>query len=331
MISNHWVQKRKPHWERLESLLQQVTDSGLRGLSRQELRELALLYRQVASDLSAARQDRTSRTLEQYLNQLLSRAHHIIYSGRKLNFLSVLRFLRDDYPVIFRRLLPYTSTAIAIFLGGALLGALLAVVRPDFMRALLGPEMVTTIEQHKMWTHSITSMAPQATSAIMTNNLSVTFMTFALGVTAGLGTLYTIGWNGILIGVIGMACQRAGMALDLWSFVAPHGSLELPAIMISGGAGLRIAAGMLFPGIYSRRESLARAGSEAARLMAGVVPMLMVAGTLEGFFSPSAAPAALKFAVGSSLFVLLIFWLFIYRPAADSVSAVLIERGAATG
>jgi hypothetical protein len=84
----------------------------------------------------------------------------------------------------------------------------------------------------------------------------------------------------------------------------------LPAIFIAGGAGLRLASGMLFPGFYSRRDSITRAGREAARLVAGIIPMLVIAGTIEGFFSPSNAPAGLKFAVGAMLFTLLLLWLF---------------------
>jgi uncharacterized membrane protein SpoIIM required for sporulation len=169
------------------------------------------------------------------------------------------------------------------------------------MESFLGPFMVATIHNHQMWTHSILSMKPQAASGIMTNNLSVTFLTFAAGITGGLGTLYLIFNNGLLMGVIATACQQAHMSRDLWSFVCPHSSLELPAIFISGGAGLRLAAGMLFPGLYSRRESIALAGRESVRL---------VAGTIEGFFSPSGAPVALKFAVGAVMFTLLLVWLF---------------------
>ena len=129
--------------------------------------------------------------------------------------------------------------------------------------------MTQTIERHQMWTESVNSMAPQASSAIMTNNLAVTFTVFAAGITAGIGTLYMIIWNGVLLGVISTACHQAHMSIKLWSFVAAHGSLELPAIIIAGGAGLRLAYGLLFPGIYSRRHSLAVAGSESVRLVSG--------------------------------------------------------------
>jgi uncharacterized membrane protein SpoIIM required for sporulation len=115
--------------------------------------------------------------------------------------------------------------------------------------------------------------------------------------------------NGMLIGVIGAATWQAGMALQLWSFVAAHGALELPAIFISGGAGLEIARGMLFPGLLPRRESLALAGGRAARLMIGIVPMLVVAGIIEGFLSPSGLATPLKFLLSGVLLVALTTYL----------------------
>jgi uncharacterized membrane protein SpoIIM required for sporulation len=103
--------------------------------------------------------------------------------------------------------------------------------------------------------------------------------------------------------------------------VAPHGSLELPSIVLSGAAGLRLGYGVLFPGIYRRRDSIARAGVEAARLVSGIIPLLVIAGTLEGFFSPSSAPVWLKFSVGGSIFTLLLLWLFRPVPAAAIATA----------
>jgi uncharacterized membrane protein SpoIIM required for sporulation len=117
-------------------------------------------------------------------------------------------------------------------------------------------------------------------------------------------------FNGLLIGVIGVACCLSGMSLQLWSFVAPHGVLELPAIFIAGGAGLRIAQGLLFPGLLPRRDSLARAGSEAVQLLLGTVPILIIAGLIEGFVSPTNLSIPLKFSMAASLFVLLNTYLF---------------------
>ena len=126
------------------------------------------------------------------------------------------------------------------------------------MRHFLGPEMIATMERHEMWTHSIVSVAPMDTSFIMTNNLSVSFMTFAGGIMFGLGTLFLFN-NGMMLGVIGAACHHYGMSLALWSFVAAHGSLELPSILIAGAAGLRLGKAMVFPGGYRWKDSVARA------------------------------------------------------------------------
>jgi uncharacterized membrane protein SpoIIM required for sporulation len=309
MISNRWIEQRQSSWGRLDTLTHQVEGSGIRSLSGGELREFGLLYRQVAADLSAVRSDRASGTLEEYLNRLLSRAHNRIYSGRKAGFASVARFMAWEYPRIFRRLFPFVLTSTLIFLAGAALGTLLTLARPEFMRLLLGPAMLETIDHHQMWTHSILSMKPQASTAILTNNIGVSFMAFAGGIAGGLGTLYFMFFNGLEMGVVSTACARAHMALDLFSFVAAHGALELPSIFIAGGAGLRLGAGLLFPGMLSRKDSLALAAKDAIRLLAGVVPLLFVAGMLEAFLSPSGAPVGLKFAVGAVLLTGLGLWL----------------------
>jgi uncharacterized membrane protein SpoIIM required for sporulation len=273
---------------------------------------MALLYRQVAADLSVLRQDATSRTYAQQVNQLLARAHHIIYSGRKTNLLTLFRFLRDEYPAIFQRQIGYVAAALLVSVAFGLIGAALTSARPAFMRHFVGPEMIATMERHQMWTQSVVSVAPMASSAILTNNLSVSFVTFAGGIVFGLGTFFYLFVNGMMLGVIGAACHHYDMSLALWSFVAPHGALELPSILIAGGAGFRLGHAMLFPGALRWKESVAHGGIEATRLVSGIIPLLVIAGTLEGFFSPSQAPVWLKFTVGGLLFTLLNLWLF--RP-----------------
>jgi len=312
ILSNQWILKRRPHWDRLSSLLAQSDSSGLGQLSRAELQEMALLYRQVAADLSVLRQDSTARSYATHVNQLLARAHHIIYSGRKTNLLTLFRFLRDEYPAIFQRQIGYVLASLGVSLAWGGLGAVLTTARPEFMRHFVGPQMIATMERHQMWTHSIVGVAPMATSAIMTNNLSVSFVTFAGGIAFGLGTFFYLYTNGMMLGVIAAACHQYGMSVALWSFVAPHGSLELPSIIIAGAAGFRLGHAMLFPGALRWKDSVARGGIEATRLVSGIIPLLIIAGCLEGFFSPSQAPVWLKFTVGGLLFTLLNLWLF--RP-----------------
>ncbi len=318
MISAYWLQKRQIHWNRLEHLLDQSQSQGLKSLTRAELQELGLLYRQAAADLSTLREDRSGKSYARTLNLLLARAHNTIYSGQKSSAGGIFHFYRHTYPQIFRRNLGLINAAFLLFILGALAGLLLSLTRPEFMHLFLGPHMMETIEQHKMWTDSVVGISPLASSFIMTNNISVTFATFALGVTAGLGTIYMMVLNGVMLGVVGAACWLAGMSLPLWSFVAPHGVLELPSIFIAGGAGLRIAQGMLFPGMLSRRDALVKSGGEAVRLLLGTIPMLIVAGCIEGFFSPSLIVSwKLKFVVAGANAVILFSYLFFCAPLSQ--------------
>jgi len=226
--------------------------------------------------------------------------------------------LRDEYPIIFMSQIGYVAASALVFVFFGLLGAAMTSARPEFMRHFVGPEMIATMERHEMWTKSVVSVAPMESSWIMTNNLSVCFMLFAGGIVFGLITFLNISFNGLLMGVIGAACHHYEMSRALWSFVVPHGSLELPSIIIAGGAGFRLGHAMLFPGALRWRESVARGGIEATRLVSGIIPLLVIAGLLEGFFSPSQAPVWFKFTVGGLLFAMLNLWLFRpIKPAAQ--------------
>lgn len=284
-------------------------------LAHDELRELALLYRQTAADLSAARENAANAQLAAYLNQLLGRAHNLVYTARPIRRRSLVAFYTRTFPQVFRDTWTYTAAAAALFAAGAVAGWIMSVSDPGFERFVLGGSMMDTIERREMWTHSIVSIKPLASSAIMTNNLSVAFAAFAAGALAGLGTIYMMLFNGLLIGVIGTACYRAGMSAALWSFVAPHGVLELPAIFIAGGAGLLLARGIVAPGVLSRRDALAESGAAAIRLLLGVFPLLVVAGLIEGFVSPTPIDPLVKFVIGGSLLALLGLYLFAVNRA----------------
>jgi uncharacterized membrane protein SpoIIM required for sporulation len=316
VISTRWLEKRRPHWLRLEQLVALSGRGSIASLKSTELQELALLYRQSASDLATVREDASSKQLAVYLNQLLGRAHNLIYMGRRANRRGIWTFYKDIYPAIFRETFPDTFAAFVLFLAAAFAGVLMGMADPSFTRHFLGPQMVDSIERHEMWTHSIVTVKPMASSAILTNNISVALSTFALGITAGIGTVWMMLLNGLMMGVVGVACWHEGMSLALWSFVAAHGVLELPAIFIAGGAGLGVAKGLLFPGSLPRRESLVRAGGRSVRLLLGTIPMLLVAGVVEGFVSPSDLPYQLKFLLAAALATMLALYL-LRKPYVD--------------
>src|SRR6266478_3163364 len=145
MISTRWLERRRSYWNSLEDLLDRSSRRGLNCLTRTELQELSLLYRQTAADLATIREDRGSFHFANYLNQLLARAHHTIYSGRKTRPKALFEFFRTDYPQVFRNNLNYFLAAVLIFLMSAGTGAVLTYRDPDFKVKVLGPGMVETI------------------------------------------------------------------------------------------------------------------------------------------------------------------------------------------
>jgi uncharacterized membrane protein SpoIIM required for sporulation len=306
LISTRWLAKRRPQWQRLEQLVDRAGRRGVSALAHDELQDLGLLYRQTASDLATVREDITSRPLASYLNHLLARAHNLIYMGKRPEWNRIANFYLDTYPRVFRETFPLVILAALVFAVSGIAGAVVTLRDAGFGHQILGPQMIETIEKREMWTQSILSVKPAAASGIMTNNLTVGFMMFAAGITAGVGTVWMLMTNGLLMGVLAVATARAGMAMQLWEFVAPHGVLELPAIFIAAGAGLEIARGLLFPGLFSRKESLVRAGNRGAQLLLGTIPLLVVAGVIEAFISPVKIAIPLKFLFAAVMFTALV-------------------------
>jgi len=309
VISNRWLQKRKAHWERLEGLLAVSRGRDLSSLGHRDLRDLALLYRQAASDLAFVREDPESRRLAAYLNELMGRAHNLLYVNRRSGLAGATGFFRDTFPRTVRETAPLTLASAALFALAALAGAFVTHRDPVFARLLLGDAMMEKIESRTMWTGSILTLKPVAGSAIMTNNISVALATTAAGILAGLPTVFLMILNGLLLGTIGTACAASGMGLAFWSFVAPHGVIELTAIFLAGGAGLTVARGLLFPGLRSRRDAVVAGGARAARLVAGIIPMLAIAGVIEAFFSPTEIPPGGKLAFAATAAALLALYL----------------------
>lgn len=149
----------------------------------------------------------------------------------------------------------------------------------------------------------------------MINNLTVSFRVVMGGLTAGLLTIWALLLNGIFFGAVSCMVGQNNLAYPFWAFVFSHGSLELPAIFLAGGAGFLIARALVFPGQYRRIDAFKICGLQAAQLVFGIVPMLVIAGIIEGFFSPSPiVPEPLKYLVGSGLLWLLISYCSRRRP-----------------
>jgi len=309
MNVQRWIARRETNWRRLDTLLRQVEKKGLKSLQALEIEELASLYRSVSADLARARTHKLGMTLVQELQQLTSRSYSQIYQGsRRQEWGAVVEFLRWGFPGIVQETWGYIAVAIATFTLGALVAWWYAWQDPVFMAIVVPPDIIEIVrDKGELWMGSIVGIEPLASSSITINNLKVSFGAVGGGITAGIYTLFILVYNGIHIGAIATLIAQYNLSYPFWAFVWPHGSLELPAIFFAGAAGLLIGRGLLFPGQYRRIDALKFYGYQAAKLVFGIVPMLIIAGFIEGFFSPNPAiPDSLKYVTGIGLLALLI-------------------------
>lgn len=322
MNLKRWIARREPNWKRLDTLLDRVEKQGLRSLSTDEIKQLASLYRSVSADLARARTYQTlvGNTLIQDLQRLTSRAYSQVYQGvRQQEWKGILTFYQWELPKVIQQSIRYIALSTGLFLVGGLIGWWFSWRDPVFLSFVVPEHLISTVrDEGKLWMGSILGTEPVASSQIMINNLSVSFRAVAGGITFGLYTAFLLFFNGLLIGAVATLVGQNHLAFPFWAFVLPHGSLELPAIFLAGAAGLLIARGILFPGQYRRVDAIKFYGLQAVQLMYGVIPLLVIAGVIEGFFSPNPAiPDPLKYLVGLALLAGLIAYCDRKKPTLN--------------
>jgi uncharacterized membrane protein SpoIIM required for sporulation len=311
-VIDQFVASRRPSWERLEELIARARRHA-RGLSADEIEELGRLYRRSTSDLALARRDFRGDTVARYLEQLVGRAHPIVYRRRRGEWRRLWRFLTVGFPRAFREAWPYTAVAFLLFAVPCALAFAATQVDPVNGRILLSARtFVERVEQGQSWLDvPRAQQGPLLSSFVMVNNIQVAFLAVAGGVPFGLGTVYVLVANGLSIGAVASLAATYGLGPTLADFTAAHGGIELTVVFLAGGAGLRMGHALLAPGLLPRRAALALAAHRSFRLLLGAVPLLAIAGTLEGTISPSALPSAAKLAVGATATIALYAYLLL--------------------
>ena len=289
----------------MERLLERSEGNGLRQFSADDVEALGTAYRQVMSDLAIAQRDFPDDQLTLWLNGLASRAHLRLYRAPAPSWRRLGQFFWTDFARRFRAAGPYLLAAALLLFVPALAAYFGALLDPTLRDALVPAPMRQVMQNGRTWTDIQPAMRPGMATLIFTNNIQVAFLAFAGGVLFGLGTVYVLVTNGLLLGGVLGAAQYYGVAPLLLAFVSPHGYLELTCIAIAGAAGLMMGDALLRPGLLLRREAVARAARRAVELVVGAAPVLIVAGTLEGFVSPSELPMWLKFLIGPTVGVVL--------------------------
>ena len=310
-MADNFIEKRKGNWKRLEELIDQTqTFRGLSKLTRDEVRELGRIYRRTASDLAIARVESRDQRLVSYLNNLVIRAHGMIYRTEKSHPRAILDFFLKDYPLIFRQTSRYTLATFLIFMAISLCSFIATWRNDDFADfAYVGQVTVQMIKNHHSWWEVLNKEAPVGSASIMANNIWISLKTFAMSIIPVAGTVDVLMPSALMFGSINALILKYKMSLKLWSFMIGHGVPEFLAIFISGGAGLMIGMAVLIPGERTRREALVERGAQAIKLMAGAIPLLVIAGLIEGFISPLPIHYGYKFGVAAAMAVALTAYL----------------------
>lgn len=292
---------RRERWQRLETLIKLADRRGLSSLRRDDLKDLGKLYRSTAGDLARIRTLGADRELEVYLNELVARGHSMVYAPPVSGWTRIRDYFTTGYSGLIVQNWGPVLAAIAVFVLSGVFGYVMSLLAPEVTDAIFPKvigEQVYQRFQDKTWFNDPLSARPMISSAIFTNNARVAILAFALGITLGVGTVFMLATNGLMLGAVAARFAAAGHGIDFWATVLPHGVIELTAICLAGGAGLLMASGFLLPGDYRRTDSLVRASRDAARILLGVLLLLLIAGLIEGFYStaPSSNAGRLIFA-----------------------------------
>jgi uncharacterized membrane protein SpoIIM required for sporulation len=313
MNAKQFYLSRLADWQQLTKLLDK--SQQMNQLSPAEVQQMGLLYRSVTSDLALAQREFPGHQVTTFLNQLVARGHATIYQGEPLAMSRLKHYLLVGLPATFRESLPFMITAALLLIVPAVIAGFLTNWQPDASTWLLPAnvqELRPLIEDQELWTNIPVEERPYVSAFLMTNNIRVSFMAFGGGITAGLFSLYILIFNGLLLGGITGLTAHYGVGFELWTFVIGHGVIELSAIFIAGGSGLMLGWAIIQPGLLKRGDALMLAGRKAVKLIIGCVPILILAGLIEGFISPNEnIPWPVKWGVGIVTGILLYSYLLL--------------------
>lgn len=325
-----FLRQRRPEWKRLEAFLRRVEGSGLGILAEEEAVEFGRLYRRTASDLNQAQTFVTGDATVRYLNELVARCYLIIYARTQVNLLGFLGFLVWGYPTVFRRYARHVLIAACCFTAGCALGFGASFLDAETARSYLLPADFPTIQPGDQHERAQTSGELAAFSGFLfRNNMTVTLIAFALGITFGIGTAWILFSNGILTGALAAVFLEAGEFVKFCTGILPHGVIEIPAILIGGGAGFLLAEGMIYARAWPRREEVPQKGIQALLLVTGTFPLLVAAALLEAmvarapdwYLTAGVKLTCAGMVAGAFLVYLVVFGRKVKQTAAEELEA----------
>src|SRR4051812_27004987 len=324
-----YVAAHAHEWRRLE----QLTRS--RRLSGAEADELVERYQQVATHLSVVRTSAPDASLIAHLSSLLSRARNRAAGTRTGTWRGVRLFFLDRFPAALYRLRWWWlgTLAASVAVTAVMMAWLLA--HPAVEQSLLSPQQVDQLVDRDFAGYYSQYAASHFAARVWINNAWVAALCLALGV-LGVPVVVLLFQNVANLAVIGSIMIRHDHGAHFFGLILPHGLLELTAVFVAGGVGLRLFWSWVEPGSLTRAQSLAREGRTAGTVALGLVAVLFVSGMIEAFVTPSPLPTWARVGIGVLAEAVFLAYVFVlgraafHRGATGDIDAALLEDRVAT-
>jgi uncharacterized membrane protein SpoIIM required for sporulation len=313
---------RESTWRELDTLVQRATKSGLASLSPDELLRLPALYRATLSALSVARTISLDQNVLRYLESLAMRAYFCVYGAREGLFVGLARFFTEAFPAAVRAAKWPLLLSVAIIVLGGVVGHLLTIGNADWFysfvsEGMAGPRSPTSAtEDLKAGLYDQSDTVVEAlnlfASFLFTHNAQIGMLCFALGFAFGVPTALLLFTNGLMLGAFSALYASRDLSVELWAWLMIHGTTEILAVALCGGAGFVLASGLIFPTRQSRMRALAARGREASRIVIGAVALFFIAALLEGFARQLITDITFRYLIGGGM---LLGWIVYFALA----------------
>jgi len=313
-------------WKDFEGWVKAMQTSKTRkSISEEEIQRIPHLFRKICHHLAMAKLRMYSPYLISKLNRLVLNGHSIIYKARAGIISKISRFLFVEFPNAIRQEKMYVLLSSVLFYGTFLAVIIVVQYWPDFSLIILGPEQTSAVE--KMYDPGSSRFGMpidssrhfQAFGHYIFNNVSISFRIFAGGLLLGVGTLFYLLFNGLVIGAVVGHLAKIGYSVTIFPFIIGHGSFELTAFVLAGAAGFKLGYSFINPGRIARIDSIKKAGAQCAIILWGVFLMLVIAAFIEAYWSPlTSISNSTKYTVGLGLWLAVIsYFVFVGKNRED--------------
>jgi uncharacterized membrane protein SpoIIM required for sporulation len=289
-------------------------------------------YRLLAHDLARARRLIPESRVRQYLEAAYVRAHATLYRETFRPAHALLTLFRDEIPEVVRWLRSHIIWATTVFVLTVFSGYWMVHTYPDLIGLFASPDLISTVEHGRLWTEGILNIVPSSVLSlqILTNNIVVSLFAYCAGFIFGLGTLYILGLNGLMLGAVFAFTGQHGLDGALFRFVVPHGCVELSVMCLSGAAGAAVGEALIRPANGDRLKSFQTAALRSGKLLVACAALLVGSGIIEGYVSPrTSVPMWARLTIGIGYWSLMVALLKGWIPRLFGYAAM--PRTAPTG